>query len=151
MAGNGKKTSSGSLAGVMVGTVAAIGGGFAFGAIFLNQPEKSAVAAVSPPKSPKAPEAEIKQLAPVVTNLANPAGIYVRMESAILLEPGTPEPAAIAAKVSDDFVVFLRTVSLAELQGPTGFQYLREDLKKRAIQRSGGKVRDFFLTSFVIE
>jgi flagellar FliL protein len=48
-------------------------------------------------------------------------------------------------------VSYLRTVSSSELDGPTGFQYLKEDLRKRSIQLGGGKVKDLLLQSFVVQ
>ena len=63
----------------------------------------------------------------------------------------TPDAAALAAKVGDDIVAYLKTVSLSELEGPTGFQYFREDIRKRAVQIGGGKVKELLLQSFVIQ
>ena len=146
-----KGNSSGAFAGVIIGTLAAIGGGFAFGSVLLKQPERCANTAPEPPKLPKLPESEVKPLAPIITNLGNPSDVYARLEAAIVLEPNTHNSAALAAKVTDDIVVYLRTVSITELQGPTGFQYFREDLKRRAIQQGAGKIRDLFLIAFVVE
>lgn len=149
MASNSR--SGGAIAGAVIGTLAALAGGFAFGAAFLKQPPRNAEAASSQPKGPEAPEAEVRQLAPIVTNLGSPSEQFVRLEAAIVMEPGAKDSAALAAKVGDDLVAYLRTVSLGEIQGPTGFQYLREDLKRRAILLGGGKIRDLLLTGFVVE
>ncbi|MGO8781240.1 MAG: flagellar basal body-associated FliL family protein [Rhodomicrobium sp.] len=146
------KTSSGAILGAIIGTVAAAGGGFAFGALILKQPPQSpAQTAASPAKAPNLPDSEVVPLAPIVTNLGNPSDLFVRLQAAIVLEPDARDTAALAAKVGDDIVVYLRTVSVTEIQGATGFQYLREDLKKRAIELGGGKIRDLLLTGFVVE
>ncbi len=149
MASNG--SSSGAILGAIIGTLAAAGGGFAVGALFLKQPQQSAAEAASLPKAPKLPESEVMTLAPIVTNLGNPSDLFVRLQAAIVLEPGANGSAALAAKVGDGLVVYLRTVSLTEIQGPAGFQFFREDLKKRAIQLGGGNIRDLLLTEFVVE
>ena len=47
---------------------------------------------------------------------------------------------ALAAAIAEDIVAYLRTVPLAQLEGPSGFLHLREDLNDRARIRSGGKV-----------
>ncbi len=137
--------------GTVIGTLAAIAGGFAFG--FLGVKGGSPVAdAVAPPaKAPAVKPSEVRPLATIVTNLREPSTLYVRMEAVVVLEPNTPDSAALAAKIGDDLVSYLRTVSISELDGPTGFQYLREDLKKRSVQLGGGKVRDLYLQSFVIQ
>jgi flagellar FliL protein len=145
--------SKGAMLGLIIGTVVAIGSGFGVGALMLKKPEPGAAATAAPAaaKEAKVPESEVRPLASIVTNLGNPPDLFVRLQAAVVLEPNTPESAALITKIGDDVVAYLRTVSIAEIQGPTGFQFLREDLKKRAIQLGGGKVRDFLLTTFVIE
>ena len=90
------------------------------------------MAAASPAKPPVAKPAEVRPLATIVTNLREPSTLHVRLEAVVVLEPYTPDSAALAAKIGDDLVSYLRTVSLSELDGPTGFQYVREDLRKRS-------------------
>ena len=93
----------------------------------------------------------MRPLAPIVTNFGNPPDFSSGCRRRSFLSRIRPESAALITKIGDDVVAYLRTVSIAEIQGPTGFQFLREDLKKRAIQLGGGKVRDFLLTNFVVE
>lgn len=144
----------GSLIGIVVGTLAAVGGGFAFGSMGLikspTPPPAEAPAAV-PAKQAALKASEVRQLTPIVVNLREPAELYVRVEVAVVLEPGAMEGAAIAAKIGDDLVSYIKTVSLSELEGPTGFQYFREDLRRRAMQIGGGKVKELLLQSFIIQ
>ena len=149
MAENG--SSRGGLIGAVIGTLAAVAGGFAFGFLGIKGEHTVADAAPPPPKAPAAKPAEVRPLAVIVTNLRDPSTLYVRLEAVVVLEPNTPDSAALAAKIGDDLVSYLRTVSLSELEGPTGFQYVREDLRKRSIQMGGGKVRELLLQSFVIQ
>jgi flagellar protein FliL len=143
--------SKGAMIGLIIGTLVAVAGGFGVGALMLKKPEPGVAAPPATAKEAKVPESEVRPLASIVTNLGNPPDLFVRLQAAVVLEPNTPESAALITKIGDDVVAYLRTVSIAEIQGPTGFQFLREDLKKRAIQLGGGKVRDFLLTTFVVE
>jgi flagellar protein FliL len=147
------ENSKGGTLGLIIGTVLALGGGFGFGAALLKKPPPEAASQAAPKeaKEAKALESEVRPLAPIITNLGSPPDLFIRLQAAVVLAPNTPEANLVVTKVNDDIVAYLRTVSLSELQGPTGFQYLREDLKKRAVQLGGGKVRDFLVTSFVIE
>ncbi len=146
-----KGGSRGGILGTVIGTLAAIAGGFAFGSFGVKSASPAAEAAAPPAKAPLVKPNEVRPLAPIVTNLREPSTLYVRLEAVVVLEPNTPDSAVIAAKIGDDLVSYLRTVSLSELEGPTGFQYLREDLKKRSLQLGAGKVKDLFLQSFVIQ
>ena len=143
--------SRGGLIGAVLGTLAAIAGGFAFGFSGIKGGSTVADTAASPAKAPVAKPAEVRPLATIVTNLRDPPTLYVRLEAVVVLEPNTPDSAALAAKIGDDLVGYLRTVSLSELDGPTGFQYVREDLRKRSVQLGAGKVRELLLQSFVIQ
>lgn len=142
--------SKGVIIGVAIGTLAAIGGGFAFGS-FVKGGSAPTDEAAAPAKAPPQKAGEIKALAPIVTNLREPSNLYVRLEASVMLAPDTPDGGAIAAKIADDLAGYLRTVAISELDGPTGFQFLKEDLKKRAIQLGGGKVRDLLLQSFIVQ
>lgn len=145
----------GSVIGIVVGTLAAVGGGFAFGAFALKslapQPQQNQQA--KPEASAKGPTkvAEVKTLPTIVVNLREPASAVVRLDAVVVIEPDTPEAAAIAAKVGDDLVAYVKTVSASELEGPTGFQYFREDLRRRAVQAGGAKVKELYLQSFVVQ
>ncbi len=147
----------GSVIGIVIGTLAAVGGGFAFGAFALKslapQPQQQQNQHAKPEASPKTPPkvAEVKTLPTIVVNLRDPANAVVRVDAVVVIEPDTPEAAAIAAKVGDDLVAYVKTVSASELEGPTGFQYFREDLRKRAVQVGGGKVKELYLQSFVVQ
>jgi flagellar FliL protein len=147
-----EKGSKGAVIGTVIGTVAAIGAGFAFGfagmkgaAPAANQP------AASSAKTAEQKPSDVRPIAPIVTNLRDPSNLFIRLEAALVLEPNTPDAAALVAKIGDDLVSYLRTVSLSELEGPTAFQYFREDLKKRSVQLGGGKVKELLLQSLVIQ
>ncbi len=148
-----KGNARGGIIGAVIGTLAAIAGGFAFGFLAVKGGDTTAADAAAKPaeKAPSAKPAEVRTLPPIVTNLRDPSTLYVRVEAVVVFEPNTQDLAALAAKIGDDLVSYLRTVSLSELDGPTGFQYVREDLRKRSILLGGGKVRELLLQSFIIQ
>ena len=57
----------------------------------------------------------------------------------------------LVARIGEDIVSYLRTVSAAQIEGARGLQYLREDLNERATIRSGGKVRELILETLVVQ
>ena len=57
----------------------------------------------------------------------------------------------LVAQIAEDIIAFLRTVTLVQIQGASGFQHLREDLNDRVRVRSGGKIRDLVIQSMIIE
>ena len=58
---------------------------------------------------------------------------------------------ALVAAIGEDIVAYLRTVSLAQIEGPSGFLHLREDLNDRARIRTGGKIRELVVQALVLE
>jgi flagellar FliL protein len=94
----------------------------------------------------------LKPLRPVIANLASPAGAWIRLEGSLLLnEEDAKEADILAAKTGEDILGFLRTVSLAQIEGASGYLHLREDLSDLVKFRSDGKVREFILQSMVVE
>jgi flagellar FliL protein len=94
----------------------------------------------------------MRTLPPIVTNLAGPDKTWIRLEASIVLAPDPGgDPNEIAARVAEDTLAYLRTMTLAQIQGATGFQSLREDLKDRVRIRTGGKARDLVIQALVVE
>lgn len=108
-----------------------------------------AVAAEPKPLFP--PGTMLKTLQPILTNLGEPATTYVRLEAAVLLDVDTTGAGVLTARLADDIVAHLRTVSLSQLEGPSGFTFLKEDLLRIARTRGQGKVRDLYINAFVVE
>lgn len=91
----------------------------------------------------------IVMLDPITSNLAYPSDNRVRLEVALMFK-GTPD-VALAEEIHQDILAYMRTVSLQQVQGPRGFQYLREDLQERVDLRSEGRVTNVMFRTFVIE
>jgi flagellar protein FliL len=94
----------------------------------------------------------VRSLPPVTTNLASPPNTWIRMEtSVVIVEELGPEGQVLINRLSEDIVAYLRTVPLEQLEGPSGFQHLREDLNDRVRIRSQGKVRELLVEALVVQ
>lgn len=95
------------------------------------------------------------KLNPITTNLMTPDTVFIKIEASLVLpkdvaaDPGAVE--VLTAEISQDILAFLRTVTLAQLQGPAGLQNLREDLNDRVGIRSENKVRELILETMVVQ
>lgn len=91
----------------------------------------------------------ILQLEPITTNLAYPTENWIRLELALAFN-GPPD-APMAEQIHQDLAAYLRTVSLQQIQGPRGFQYLKDDIEERVDLRSEGRVTNVIFRTFVIQ
>jgi len=150
-----------TIAAVAVVTVVAVAGGWVLGqmlAPIVNVPRKP----VPPPaaeggsKKPdaglpllSADETGVTQLEPILTNLAYPSDKWVRLDVALMFKD-KPDP-KVAEAIHQDIMLYLRTVTLQQIEGPRGFQYLKDDLQDRADLISEGKISKILFRTFVIE
>lgn len=93
----------------------------------------------------------LRRLKPIVTNIAEPADVWARLEAAIVFQDEMPNADVLAARIGEDLLGYLKTLKLAQFEGAGQFQHLREDLKDRVAIRSGGDVRDVIIESLVIQ
>ena len=93
--------------------------------------------------------AGVVQLEPITTNLAYPSDSWIRLEVALAFN-GPPE-LTLAEDIHQDILAYMRTVSLQQVEGPRGFQYLKDDLQERVDLRSEGRVTKLMFRTFVIE
>ena len=56
-----------------------------------------------------------------------------------------------AELISEDILAYLRTVTLSQIEGPSGMQHLREDLVERARIRSEGRVKELVIQTLVVQ
>ncbi|MBS1166144.1 MAG: Flagellar basal body-associated protein FliL [Proteobacteria bacterium] len=91
------------------------------------------------------------RLKPIVTNLSEPADVWLRLDAAVVFADEMPNSEIISAKISEDLLAFLKTLKVGQLQGATQLQHLREDLKDRVAIRSGGDVKDLIIESLVVQ
>lgn len=104
------------------------------------------------PKAPDKPEAlQVKELPPIVTNLAV-AKNWVRLQAAIAFDPHElPHAETLIPELMSDLTAFINTLDLRDIEGPDGLRRLREDLNERASIRSEGHVRELIVESLVIQ
>ena len=158
---DGGKKKSGlvvTIAIVLVLSLIAAGGGWMVGGLIapqVDQPETAAGEQTQGKDKKKEDKAEDKPrenvvaLEPITTNLSYPSDNWIRVEVSLVFT-NKPDD-AIADQIHQDILAYLRTVSLQQIEGPRGFQYLREDLRERVKLRSEGRVNDLLLRTFVIE
>jgi flagellar FliL protein len=104
------------------------------------------------PASPYTGDVSIRKLAPVVTNLAGSASDWVRLEASIVLKGhGDQNPEVLVAETRQDVMGYLRTMALAQIQGPSGLLHLREDLNERVRLRSKGAIQELVIETLVVQ
>lgn len=94
----------------------------------------------------------VKPLEAVVTNLASPPDTWVRLEASMVFKNGALEnPEVTGAELRQDFLAYLRTVNIAQLEGPSALPHLLEDLNERAAVRTSGRVSELVVQALVIQ
>jgi flagellar FliL protein len=91
----------------------------------------------------------VVQLEPITTNLAYPSENWVKLDVALMF--AGPPDVKLAEDIHQDILGYLRTVSLQQISGPRGFEYLRDDIQERVDLRSEGRVSKVMFRTFVIE
>ena len=144
----------GILVPMLVLTLAAAGGGALIGKQIVSATRASGEKPASPPDAgkPAVKSARtLRELNPVVTNLAAPDGAWIRLQTAIVYDKtDTAAIDALAPRVSEDVLTFVRTLTLDQIQGASGLEALRDDLNERARLRSDGKVRELLIEMLVV-
>jgi flagellar protein FliL len=88
-------------------------------------------------------------LEPIVTNIASPQDVWVRLELALVAE--TPLDEKLTQTIREDLFAYVRTVRLSQLEGPSGFISLKADLLDRAKIRSEDKVSAVLIKTLLFE
>jgi flagellar FliL protein len=151
-AANGKKKPSAivTIAIVAVLSLVAAGGGWMLGgAVAPHESPEPHLAAEGDKEKDDEAVTRVVDLQPITTNLGYPSENWVRLEVALLYAEEPDE--ALSEAIHQDILGYLRTVSLQQIEGPRGFQYLREDLMERVALRGEGKVANLMVRTFVIE
>ena len=101
---------------------------------------------------PIAADANLRDLPPIIANLADPPDAWVRIQATLVFDGAlTQKPDVVAAEIAEDILAFMRTLTLAQIAGASGLQHLREDLNERAAIRSNGRVRELILQTLVVQ
>lgn len=149
-------------------TLLAGGGGFAFGSFVIGKPaappptaaatpgekpaegEAAADAAAKPEEGHAAPL--VRQLAPIVTNLQSPKDSWIRLELSIVMKSeAASEQDLIAVKANDKVLGLLRSTDLSQIDGPSGLLNLREDLTDLLVGAHDSPITEVLISSMVVE
>jgi flagellar protein FliL len=96
--------------------------------------------------------ASLKDLAPIITNLAQPPETWVRLEASVVLDTKAPPiPDVMMGEISADILAYLRTVTLTQIEGANGLRQLGEDLNERVAIRSEGRVRELIIQTLIVQ
>lgn len=157
-----KGSSAGAILGVLLASAIAAGGGVYLGwSQFGKQDGAQHAIKDAHGKSGEAEKytdgSRVRELQPITTNLAGTPAAWIRLEASVVLDPElksdekSKDEIELLRTINEDVVAFLRTVSLAQIQGPSGFQSLREDLDERVRIRSEGKIKELIVQSMILE
>lgn len=123
------------------------------GATRPDRPEATKTASVEPPSEARSIAGNLmRELPPIVATLAEPKNVWVRLETAIVLDRAAlPEADRHVRDITGDVLAYVRTLSLPQLQGASGLHHLREDLNERAAIRSKGRVQELIIQTMVLQ
>ncbi len=158
-AGDGAKPAKGGVMGLIVEILVAtlIAAAAGTGIAFMTQAPAPTEGAAAPAKAGEGAQAcaagpNLVDLPTIVTNIAAPADLWVRVEASIVVDAKTtPHPEVLAAEIATDELAYLRTLSISQLDGPIGLENVRQDLTDRAVVRSKGKVNELILKTLVLQ
>lgn len=104
------------------------------------------------PESAEAKADRPIRLAPIIANLSLPEGMWVRVD-VVLIAPHQfhKEVDSTSVKITQDFLVYLQTLSISDLEGVHSLAFLRQELIERARIRSENKVKDVLVTTMVVQ
>jgi flagellar FliL protein len=116
---------------------------------FEQKPESSTVAG---PQPKYGGDVGLLDLPPIIANLAEPSNAWVRLQTSIVYDKmKVAKPELLAAKIAQDILAYMKTVTVAQLAGASGLEHLREDLNERASIRSDGHVRELIIETLVVQ
>lgn len=153
----------GGLIGTIIGVVAVTGIAAGLG-MFLGQMTAKNVEQVvvdrekaKPPQEPIrstrfSGDVMLQPVEAVVTNLGQPSDVWIRLETAMIYQHGAlKNPEVTAAEIRQDLISYARTMTLAQLEGPSALQHLREDLNERVTTRTNGAVSELVIETLVVQ
>lgn len=94
--------------------------------------------------------ANVVNLAPITTNLAVPETMWIRLELSLVFDQ-PPQDEMLADAIQQDFMAYIRTVKLMQVQGASGYLHLKSDLLERANIRAKGQVKDVLIRTMLFE
>lgn len=140
---------------IMFVVVTAIGVGMGFGGLWFQERKTgSAKPQMADEAAIESGEAElavlhIHDLQPILTNIAAPKDVWVRLELSLLT--GEAIDPKLAEEIGQDLFALMRTIRLDQMEGPSGFLALRHAIDQRAKFRGGEMVKRVLFRTLVLE
>lgn len=91
----------------------------------------------------------VVELDPILTNLSDPSDVWVRAEFSVLFN-GQPT-SDVTAEIESNFLRYMKTVKLRNLEGAIGFEHMLADLNERAHLISGGEAGRVLVKAFIVQ
>jgi flagellar protein FliL len=89
---------------------------------------------------------------PVIVNLLEPKQVWLRMEGGIAYsKSGEKKTELLAAEAAQQIAQYLKTLRLADIEGPDGLQFLQEEINATVHALSDGQVKRVLLTGLIVE
>ncbi|EFL89491.1 flagellar basal body-associated protein FliL [Ahrensia sp. R2A130] len=136
---------------IMFVMVTAIGAGMGFGGLWFQGQKKVAVEPeiVAKGEKPEPATLHVHDLQPILTNIAAPKDVWVRLELSLLTVDAID--AKLAEEIGQDLFALMRTIRLDQMEGPSGFLALRHAIDQRAKFRGGEMVERVLFRTLVLE
>lgn len=106
------------------------------------------------PKEEKKVESSeaVVDLAPIHVSLGTADRHKLRFDASLVLKAGGGADATVLSKrIASDILVYLRTLSIDQIDSAAGLEFVREDVLEIAQLRSKGEVTDVLLRSLMLE
>jgi flagellar protein FliL len=108
--------------------------------------EDAEIAAIDPA------DIDFASLPPVVVNLREPSQVWLRLEGGITYaKSGEKKSEVLVAESAHQIAQYIKTLSLADIEGPDGLQFLQEDVNGIVKALSNGQVDRVLFTGLVVE
>ena len=154
-----KSGKMGTIIGLVLATAIAGGAGAGLGSMLAANIEAAVTEKVKEiPEKPPAPPVKyagdlvVRDLKPIIANLAAPSTTWIRLEAAIIFTNGAVEnPDVAASEIEQDLLAYARTLTLEQLMGASAFEHLRDDLNERVAIRTEGAVKELVLKTMVMQ
>jgi flagellar protein FliL len=126
--------------------------GVGVGVMSVSLPLSTDEASAAPSSSTATARIKIIELPSIVTNLSTPSDTWVRFEGALVVDSRLEaDVEALSGEINNDIIAYLRTLTLAQIEGPSGFQILRQALNERLAIRTRGKVGELAIRTLVVQ
>ena len=143
---------------LVLSTVLGAGGG-----AFLALQQVESIAAAEKKKANEVPqkvddalawseESAVVDLDPVITNLASPAQTWLRLETAVVFNKAKVDDVErLRSEATGSILEFARTLTMAEVEGASALNHLRDDLNDHIRFKSLDAVEELIIKAMILQ